>query len=144
MAKDLRGFLDRLRARGGDLVEIDQPVKPHEFDVTALLKNLEDSGRYPAVHFTRPTDLNGKPSLFSVLSNIHATRERCAMMFDVDPATPDYELSLAYAAMARRTIAPKVIAPEAAPVRECVWQGSEADVTGCRSCGISRWILVRP
>lgn len=129
MAKDLRGFLDRLRARGGDLVEIDRPVKPHEFEITALLKNLEDSGRYPAVHFTKPTDLNGKPSPFSVLSNIHATRERCAMMFDVDPATPNYELSLAYAAMSRRIIAPQVIAPGAAPVRECVWQGSEADVT---------------
>jgi UbiD family decarboxylase len=129
MAKSLRGFVDQLRARGGeDLVEIDKPVRPHEFDVTAILKQLEDNGRTPAVLFKHPTDLEGRPSEFSILSNIHAARARCAMMFDVDPATPNYELSLAYATMVKKTIAPQVIAPSSAPVREVVWQGSDADV----------------
>ncbi|HEX3972347.1 MAG TPA: hypothetical protein VHX19_13540, partial [Stellaceae bacterium] len=66
MAKSLRGFVDQLRARGGeDLVEIDKPVRPHEFDVTAILKQLEDNGRTPAVLFKHPTDLEGRPSEFS-------------------------------------------------------------------------------
>lgn len=128
MAKDLRGFLDRLRQHSGDLIEIDGPVRPHEFEVTALLKQLEDSGRTPAVLFKNPTDLHGRPSEFSILANLHAARARCAMMFDVDPATPNYALSLAYARMAQRTIAPQVIAPPVAPVRQCVWQGDDADV----------------
>lgn len=128
MTKDLRGFLDRLRRRSGDLIEIDRPVRPHEFDVTAILKQLEDRGRTPAVLFQQPTDLHGRRSEFSILANLHASRARCAMMFDVDPATPNYELSVAYARMAKRTIAPQVIAPQTAPVRECVWQGNEADV----------------
>jgi 2,5-furandicarboxylate decarboxylase 1 len=127
MAKSLRGFVDQLRTRS-DFIEIDKPVRPHEFDVTAILKQLEDSGHTPAVLFKHPTDLEGRPSEFSILSNIHASRVRCAMMFDVDPATPKYELSLAYAQMVKETIAPQVIAPSAAPVREVVWQGSDADV----------------
>jgi hypothetical protein len=32
VAKDLRGYLEQLRQRGGELVEIDRPVRPHEFE----------------------------------------------------------------------------------------------------------------
>jgi len=75
MAKSLRGFVDQLRTRS-DFIEIDKPVRPHEFDVTAILKQLEDSGHTPAVLFKHPTDLEGRPSEFSILSNIHASRAR--------------------------------------------------------------------
>ena len=128
MAKNLRSFLDQLRSHRGALLEIERPVRPHDFDVTALLKQLEDDGRYPAVLFKNPTDLYDRPSAFSLLSNLQASRSRCALMFGVDPATPHYDLSLAYARMARGTIAPETIAPDRAPVRECIWRGSEADV----------------
>jgi hypothetical protein len=47
MAKDLRSF----PAQVGDLVTVEVPVRASEFEVTALLKQLEDSRRYPAVLF---------------------------------------------------------------------------------------------
>jgi len=78
MAKNLRGFVDQLRMRGGDLIEIDKPVQPHQFGITAILKQLEDSARTPAVLFKHPTDLEGRPNEFSILANIHASRARCA------------------------------------------------------------------
>ena len=45
MPKDLRRFLELLRSQPGELVEIDRPVCPQEFDVTALLKQLAPGGR---------------------------------------------------------------------------------------------------
>jgi 2,5-furandicarboxylate decarboxylase 1 len=128
VAKDLRSYLEGLRSRAGDLVEIERPIRPHDFEATALLKQLEDSRQYPAVLFRQPTDVHEQPSLFALLTNVYATRERCALMLDVDPATPYREVSLAYARAARGSIEPAVIAPQAAPVRECVWQGADADV----------------
>lgn len=127
MPKDLRGFLHELRARPDELIEVDRPVRPHEFEVTALLKQLEDRGRHPALLFQHPTDQHDRPSEFRLLTNLYASRARCAMMFGVDPATPNYELSREFGRKARETVAPLVLS-SGAPVQECVWRGSEADV----------------
>jgi len=129
VAKDLQDFVAAIGSRPGDLVEIDRPVKPHDFEVTALLKQLEDEHRYPAVLFRHPLDPEDRPSEFPLLTNMYATRERCAIMLGLDPARRNWDLSLAYAAALRRRVAPVVVAPENAPVRQCAWQGSDADIS---------------
>lgn len=128
MANDLRRFIDGVKRQTGDLVEIDKPVKPHEFEVTALLKQLEDKHRYPMVLFRNPTDVTGKPSRFPLLSNVYSTRERCAVMLGVDPSTPNYEVSQAFARKSERKIAPVTMRSDEAPVHENVWQGAQADI----------------
>jgi UbiD family decarboxylase len=129
MAKDLRGFLDELRTAGGDeLVEIDAPVRPDAFEVTAVLKQFEDRRRHPAVLFRRPTDVDGRPSAFPLVSNLYATRARCARMIGADPTRPNWDLSRAFAAAAKARIEPVTIDAAAAPVRRNVWTGDEADV----------------
>lgn len=128
MAKDLRGFLDQLRTLEGELLEIKRPIRPHQFEVTALLKQLHDRDRRAAVHFTSPTDLYGAPSDFSVLSNSYATRARCALMLGLDPSRPNAELSQAYADRAQRNVEPDIVPSGAAPVQQHVWQGEQADV----------------
>jgi len=128
MANDLRRFIEGVKRQTGDLVEIDKPVKPHEFEVTALLKQLEDKHRYPMVMFTKPSDLYGKLSRFPLISNVYATRERCAVALGVDPATPNYDVSLAFSRKYTRKIAPVGIRSDEAPVHENVWRGPEADI----------------
>ena len=128
LPKDLQSFLKEVRVQTGDLIEIDRPVRPDDFEVTALLKQLEDRRQYPAVLFNNPIDLNGKPCAFPLLSNMYATRERCAVMLDVDPTTPNYDVSLAFKQKAAGKIKPQTISTDAAPVRENVWQGKDADV----------------
>src|SRR4051812_25839056 len=127
MANDLRAFLQKVRRRKGDLLEIDRPLRPAEFEATALLKQLEDRRQYPAVLFNHPLDCHGKPSLFPLLSNMYATRERCAIALGVDPATPNHEVSLAFARKAVRKIAPVSVDADKAPVHDTVWQGTDAD-----------------
>src|SRR5215469_8607119 len=109
MANDLRRFIEGVKRQTGDLLEIDKPVKPHEFEVTALLKQLEDKQRYPMVLFRQPLNVNGDPSRFPLLSNVYSTRERCAVMLGVDPSTPNYEVSRAFAHKVTRKIAPVCI-----------------------------------
>lgn len=128
MAKDLGEFLAGLAEKPGRLVEIDREVAPQLCEVTALLKQLEDRGQYPAVLFNRPLDQHGQVSPFRLLSNCYATRQRCAKMIGADPSKPFGELARAFLARKMAKIAPVVIAPEAAPVRQNVWRGAEADV----------------
>jgi 2,5-furandicarboxylate decarboxylase 1 len=123
---DLRAFLQKLERGRGGLLEIERPVRPGEFESTALLKQLEDRREYPAVLFRNPLDLHGKPSRFPLLSNMYAARERCALMLGVDPATPHWETSLAFGRKSLEKIAPVVV--DRAPVHDTVWQGTEADV----------------
>ncbi len=44
------------------IVHVTEPVNPARFEVTAVLQRLEDLGRYPAVVFDQPLDLNGRVS----------------------------------------------------------------------------------
>ncbi len=128
MVKDLRHFIDGVQHTTRDLTEIEQPVKPHEFEVTALLKQLEDKRRYPLTRFRNPTDMYGAPSPFQLISNVYATRERCALALGVDPETPNYDVSLAFADRHEKKIAPVEIASDQAPVHENVWRGKDADI----------------
>ncbi len=128
MANDLRRFLDQVRQKTGDIVEIERRVRPHEFEVTALLKQLEDRHQYPLTWFRNPSDMYEGESPFSLISNVYATRERCAVALGVDPAQPNYPVSQAFGRKALGKIEPTVVAPGKAPVHENVWTGKDADV----------------
>jgi 2,5-furandicarboxylate decarboxylase 1 len=128
MPSDLRSYLDALRRLPGALVEVDRPVGPHEFDVTALLKQLDERRDYPAVLFRHPTNLYDQPSPFSLLTNVYATRARCGLMLGVDPATPYREVSLAYQRASHQRFDPVTVPAAEAPVHETIWQGADADV----------------
>ncbi|HLH22332.1 MAG TPA: UbiD family decarboxylase [Chloroflexota bacterium] len=128
MPNDLRRFLAALQSQPGDLVEIDRVVRPDAFEVTALLKQLDERRRYPAVLFRHPTDQYGQPSPFAILSNVYATRARCGLMLGVAPATPYREVSLAYQRASHQRLNPVTVPAADAPVHETVWQGADADV----------------
>ena len=86
MSKDLRAFLDDLQERlPYDFVRIERTVAPHQFEVTALLQHLDNEKKFPVLLFEKPLDLNGKPSAFPLLSNVFATRQRCALSLGMKP-----------------------------------------------------------
>ena len=57
---------------------LSRPVNPMNFDVTAVLKHFDNRGQYPTVQFDNPLNMHGEPSEFPIVSNLWATRERCA------------------------------------------------------------------
>ena len=128
-AMDLRAFLDDLQERlPYDFVRIERPVSPNQFEVTALLQHLENQKKFPVLFFEKPLDLNGKPSAFPLLSNVFATRQRCALSLGMKPNESELPLSLEYARREDRLLAPVTIPRNEAPVKQVIKRGDEANI----------------
>ena len=59
----LRRFLELLAKQHPEqMIRVNRSVDPARFEVTAVLKHLENRGKFPLVQFERPQTLHGKPS----------------------------------------------------------------------------------
>lgn len=125
----MKDFLGLVRERyPDDLLVIKEEVNPAAFDVTAILRNLEMADKYPAVYFEHPLDLNGKVSRFPLVTNVFASRQRCAVALGMEPEQHKLPLSLEYAAREERRLPVQEIPKESAPVKERVYKGNDADL----------------
>ena len=120
-ALDVRDFLGGLGDE--DLLHVSQEVDPARFEVTAVLQRLEDLNRYPAVLFDNPLALDGQPAGMPILTNVFATRARCAAALGLPKQAAGTELSLEYARREARRLSPVVIEPTEAPVKEVAQTG---------------------
>ena len=129
MRMDLRDFLDDLQERlPYDFVRIERPVAPHQFEVTAVLQHLENQKKFPLLFFEKPLGIDGKPSAFPLLSNVFATRQRCALSLGMKPNEAALPLSLEYARREELLIPPVMIPPPEAPVKQVVKRGDAANI----------------
>jgi len=118
MAKKLQDFFQNLRDQlPSDLLTIERAVAPADYEVAALLQHLVNEQRYPALLFERPRNLKGERSSFSLLSNLFATRRRCALALGMDLDNERLPLSLEYARREEMMIAPVAIPVREAPVK---------------------------
>ncbi len=125
----LETFLAGLdRAAPDSVVHVTGPVNPARFEVTAVLQRLENEGRFPLVIFEQPRDLHGNVSAFRLVSNIYATRERCALALGLRADQAYQELGLEYARREERRVAPIVVPRGEAPVKQVVCVGLEVDL----------------
>jgi len=124
-----RRYLDQLeRDTPEEVLHVHSAINPSAFEATAVLQRLEERNKYPLVVFDKPLALNGKPSAFPLVTNIYATRERCARALGLRPEQAYQELGLEYARREERRIAPVVIDAAAAPVKQVVRRGDQADL----------------
>lgn len=129
MSLHLAAYLKELQEKyPAEFVAVERPVAPAEYEVTALLKHLENQGRFPAVLFKNPLNVKGEASRFPLASNLFATRERCAVALGLSPAQSRLELGLEYARRENLPIPPRVVPREEAPVKEVVRLGEEVDL----------------
>ncbi len=128
LAFELRRYLEDLeRESPADVVHVIEVVDPARFEVTAVLQRLEELNRFPLVVFDRPLDLNGEVS-FPIVTNVYATRERCARALGLRADQASLDLSLEYARREARRIEPVVVLPDEAPVKQVVERGEAADL----------------
>lgn len=126
---DLREFVGAVERQLPDkLVHVDRPVNPADFEVTAVLQQLEDAGRNPMALFHRPLNLFGEVSKFPLLTNVFAERDRCALALGMDASQSKFPLSLEYGRREKARVAPVVIDAAAAPVKAVVQLGDDADL----------------
>lgn len=125
----LRTYLGALEGDHPEwVVHVTKPVDPARFQVTAVLQQLEHRGRFPLVVFDRPLTLHGEPSPFPLVTNVYATRERCALALGLRPDQAHQELALEYARREALRIPPLLIPSTEAPVKEVVRTGDAADL----------------
>lgn len=128
-AFSLRSFIERLeREQPEQVIHVTEPVNPARFEVTAVLKHLELRRKYPLVVFDRPLDLHGRPSPYPIATNIYATRERCAMALGLKASDATLGLSLEYARREEQRIAPEIVDPSHAPIKDIVRTGDQVDL----------------
>jgi len=130
MSKSIHSYLQLLKEKiPDDFIIVSKIVNPARFDVTAILQHLENSGKYPALLFEKPLSVKGEVSNFKLATNIYATRQRCALALDMEPADWKFGLSLEYARRENSLIDPIIIDSTEAPVKEIVKTGADVDLS---------------
>jgi len=127
VAKDLSSFLGELSSDSGELRRVSRPIRPHAFEATALLEHWDRRREHFAVLFEKPEDVYGKPSAFSLVSNVFGTRERIARAIGHPVDAAGLPLSREMARRERSSV-PAVPCQGQAPVQQQVWTGAAADV----------------
>jgi 2,5-furandicarboxylate decarboxylase 1 len=127
MGKDLGGFLEQIRSTEF-IVKIEQEIRPADFEVTAILRRLEERAFFPTVIFNHCLNLKADASPLRVISNVFATRERCAVALDLPAGETGFKLSSRYAERTKHLIEPAVVAIKQAPVKEVVRKGASLDL----------------
>nr|MDP2191052.1 UbiD family decarboxylase [Rhodoferax sp.] len=126
---NLRDFIERIdREHPGEILRIRDEIHPGSFEATAILENLEKRGLYPMVLFERPVNQLGQVSPFPLLTNIYASRNRCALALGLQAHQCQNELGLEYSRREARRIAPTNVSKENAPVKQVVKTGTQVDL----------------
>ena len=125
--QSLGGYLRKLKKEFPQgLVTITKKVNP-QFEVSAILKHLEDLNKYPALVFDNLLNLKGQSSCKMVI-NIAADRRRLAIALELSPENYKFELTKE---VSKRSSLPKdfnIVKSEDAPVREVILKGNDIDL----------------
>lgn len=129
MAKDLTGFISLLKEKHPeDVLEIKREVRPQDFEVTAILEHLTRANRFPLVDFKNARSIHGSVSECSLVSNIFATRGRCATALGFPREGCKMPLSQEFARRESQRIMAEVVSGGDAPVKEVVQVGDQVDL----------------
>jgi 2,5-furandicarboxylate decarboxylase 1 len=128
MPKSLKPYLDALRDRPAEMRVVSRKIDPVDFQVTSLLKHLDMRKEFPAVLFENPLNMHHEPSEFPLVSNLWATRERCAEMLGLprDAAGPSFGKT--FNRLIETSYKPQVIPSDEAPVQANVLRGDDVDM----------------
>ena len=126
--KSLGTYLDLIRSDPAEFRTVSRTVDPRNFDVTGLLGVLNQRREYPTVQFDNPLDQRGKPSPFPIVTNLWATRERCAEMVGLDRSDSGVKLGSLLCERIERKVEPVVVSAAEAPVQRNVVQGEKVDI----------------
>ncbi|HZU05236.1 MAG TPA: UbiD family decarboxylase [Chloroflexota bacterium] len=120
---DLRTFIEGLRReRPDDILELEGIDL--RYQLSALQWKLETQGLFPFIIVHNAITAQGERSKFPVVTNMFASRARCAWALG---STPE-RVSFTYAEKVRKRLEPEVIPNEKAPCQEVVKQGKDVNL----------------
>jgi 2,5-furandicarboxylate decarboxylase 1 len=123
MNKDLHFYIEHLeRKRPGEVFRIRKEVSP-EFEIPAILQQIESRKKQPVLIFERVRNLNGGLSELPVVINLFGSRERLADAL----GTTVQRLPLDYVAK-EKPIPPTIVKKDLSRVKEVVQTGRDVDL----------------
>ncbi|MEE8449416.1 MAG: UbiD family decarboxylase [Thermodesulfobacteriota bacterium] len=129
MAKDLRTFLAQLsRDYPNELVTVDNEVDPGRFEATAILTELYERHKYPAVLFTRVKNLKGEVSSAQLALGLFSSHAKAEATLDMKGVSR-LELIEEYVRREQAGCRPEVIAKKGAPVKQVIYRDREVDLS---------------
>lgn len=124
MPEDLRSYLAELEQTHPEAVlRIKKPLKA-AFEISALQRKLDAMKKYPVIIVERPILDNGQESPFPVVTNLTASRDLCAEILGINPR----RVAMEYGAKVANRLAPVIVAPEDAPIKQVVERGGEVNL----------------
>jgi 2,5-furandicarboxylate decarboxylase 1 len=128
--RSLRQFLAEVEKKyPNDIIHVTKPVEPSQYEVTAILKHLENAAKFPIVMWDKPKNVRGEAGKTRLVSNVFASRERCAVAMGMKPEQAAMPLSLEYAKRLTQPLEPVVISRKQAPVKQVCNVGKAADLS---------------
>ena len=129
MAKDLRTFIADLRRESPhEVVEINKVVDPANYDISAIIKHLDDQKKFPVLIFNKALGLNGKVSPVRVCMNAEISQNKIQIALGVPRTMTRAQMGDECLKREAKPLKPVVIAKTEAPVKEVVQTGAAADL----------------
>lgn len=129
MAKSLRTFLEDCRKEiPNEIVHIKKEVDPAHYDVTAIIKHLDEMKKFPILVFERPLNLHGKPSDLRLVMNCEISQRKTQIALGLPKGMNRVQMAEKCLEREEHRIPPIVVGKKEAPVKEVVKKGSEVDL----------------
>ncbi len=93
-------------------------------EMTALAAQLEKQQLFPILVFENPVSPSGDRLKFPVVTNLLASRKRCAAALDI----PLQDVAQGYFNLMSKKITPELVSGEGAPVKEVILKGDQVDL----------------
>jgi len=128
MPKDLNSWLKDLEDRiPGEPLKISTEVHPSNFEVSAILHQLEERGNLQAVLFEKVNSVKNEPTKFQMLCHAFTTYDKLAVSLNQEIAERS-DLFNRYLRISKQRTSVKIVEPSDAPVKEVVIGESSLDL----------------
>lgn len=130
MAKSLRTFLEDCRREiPNEVVHVGKEVDPAHYDVTAIIKHLGATKKFPILIFDRPLNLHGKPSGdFKLVMNCEISQRKAQIALGLPKEASRPRMAEVCLEREEHRIPPTVVDKRQAPVKEVVKTGKDVDI----------------
>lgn len=129
MAKSLRSFLEDCRREiPNEVVHIAKEVDPAHYDVTAIIKQLDEMKKFPILIFERPLNLHGQVSEFKLAMNCEISQRKTQIALGLPKEMNRVQMTEVCLEREEHRIPPIIIDKDKAPVKEVVKSGRDVDI----------------
>jgi len=129
MVKNLRTFIKDVQEKlPGEFIRIKKEINPGDYEVTAIIKKLDEMKKFPVILFENVLNLHGEKSEVRVLMNELISQSKVQVVLDIPLTTDRVQIAEKCLELEEKKVKPVVVKKEEAPVKKIIQLGEEADL----------------